>query len=108
MTPHGRVLQIPSEQACDGWCRKELDAFTAVVPTSETGLALMANDVWFDGYAVAGFEGGDRWVNGKDCAGGFVTEDVCVLYNHGSNAALDMVLVTNCICVSNKHTACQK
>ena len=48
---------------------------------------MAADDVRFDGDAVAGGERGDGGVGGEDDAGGFVAEDVGVCYDHGADAA---------------------
>ena len=48
---------------------------------------MAADDVRFDGDAVAWGEVRDGGVGGEDDAGGFVAEDVCVCYDHGADAA---------------------
>jgi hypothetical protein len=58
------------------------------VAAYEAGLAFAADDVWFDGYAIAWLEVCDGGVAGHYCTGGFVAEHVGVFYYHGANAAL--------------------
>ena len=87
MAPDGRVVYIAAEQAVEGRGRGELHFFAAVVAAGEAGLAFVADDVRFDGDAVAHLEGRDRGVHGQDHAGGFVAENVRVFYDHGADAA---------------------
>ena len=82
------MFEVSAQQASDGRCGEELHAFAAVVAACEAGFAFVADDVWFDGYAVAGFERGDGGVDGEDCPSGFVAEDMGVFYDHGADAAL--------------------
>jgi hypothetical protein len=82
------VLEVAAQQPCDGRRREELHALAPVVAACEAGLALAADDVGFDGDTVARLEVRDGGVACHDCAGGFMAENVSVLYDHGSNAAL--------------------
>jgi len=121
VAPHGWVLEVAAEQAGDGWCGQKLNALASVVAACEAWLAFAADDVGFDGYAVAGLEVRDGFVAGHDCAGGFVAEDVGIFYDHGSDAALEMELaLVRSLCSfgsfllpskpqgHGKRTACQK
>lgn len=47
----------------------------------------MAGDVGLDCDAVAGLEGGDGGVDGEDCAGRFMAEDLVGFYYHRPDAA---------------------
>jgi hypothetical protein len=92
VAPHGRVREVAAQETCDGRRGEELHLLAAVVAARETRLALVADDVWLDGDAVADFEGGDGGMHSENCAGGFVAEDVCVFDDHGTDAALDVEL----------------
>ena len=56
MTPLGRVVDVSSQEAIDGGCRQETHLQAAVVAAREAGFALIADEVWFDGDAVASFK----------------------------------------------------
>jgi hypothetical protein len=90
VAPHSWVLEVPAQEASDWWRRQKLHAFAAVVASCQARLALVANDVGLDGYAVPGFERRDGGVYGHDHSSGFVAENVRVLDNHGADAALEM------------------
>lgn len=87
MTPYRRVVDVASQQPGNGRRGAELDFFAAVVAASQAGFAFAADDVGFDGDAVADTVGGDGGVGGDDDAGGLVAEDVRVGYDHGTDAA---------------------
>lgn len=93
MTPFGRVFQVAAEQTIVRGRGEELDRYAAVVAASEARLAVEARNVGFDGYAVAGLQGGDGGAHGENCAGGFVTQDVRVFDYHGAYAALRFLSV---------------
>lgn len=56
VAPHGWVLEVAAQQAGNGRGRQEKHSLTTVVATGKAGLALAADDVGLDGYAVAGLE----------------------------------------------------
>lgn len=87
MAPDGRVVDVAAEEAVDGRGGEEAHVEAAVVAAREAGFACVADDVGFDGDAVAGDEVRDGWVRGEDHAGGFVAQDVRVCYDHGADAA---------------------
>ena len=87
VAPDGRVVDVAPEEAVDGRGGEEAHVEAAVVAAREAGFALVADDVGFDGDAVAGLEVRDGRVRGEDYAGGFVAEDVGVCYDHGADAA---------------------
>lgn len=87
MAPDGRVVDVAAEEAVDGGRGEEAHVEAAVVAAREAGFALVADDVGFDGDAVAGLEVRDGRVRGEDDAGGFVAEDVRVCHDHGADAA---------------------
>ena len=87
VAPDGRVVDVAAEEAVDGRGGEEAHGEAAVVAAREAGLAVAADDVRFDGDAVAGAEGGDGGVRGEDDAGGLVAEDVRVCHDHGADAA---------------------
>ena len=68
VAPDGRVVDVAAEEAVDGRRGKEAHGEAAVVAAREAGLAVAADDVRFDGDAVAGREGCDRGVRGEDNA----------------------------------------
>lgn len=88
VAPHSRVLQVATQQAGDWWCGKELDRLAAVVATCQAGLALVADDVWFDRDAVANLEVCDRFVNSHYNSRGLVTENVGIFNDHRTDASL--------------------
>lgn len=87
MAPDGGVVNVAAEEAVDGRGGEEAHVEAAVVAACEAGFAGVADDVGFDGDAVAGAEVRDGGVRGEDDAGGFVAEDVRVCYDHGADAA---------------------
>ena len=87
VAPNGRVVDVAPQEAVDGGRGEETHVEAAVVAAREAGFALVADDVRFDGDAVAGLEVRDRGVRGQDDAGGFVAEDVRVGDDHGADAA---------------------
>ena len=87
MAPDGRVVDVASQEAVDGRGGQETHVQAAVVAAREAGLAVVADEVGFDGDAVAALEMRDGGVRGEDYAGGFVTEDVVVCHDHGADAA---------------------
>ena len=87
MAPDGRVVDVATKQAVEGGGRGEHDFLAAVVAAGEAGFAFVADDVGFDGDAVAHFEVFDRGVDGENDAGGFVAEDVGVFDDHGADGA---------------------
>lgn len=56
VAPHGWVLEIAAQQAGDGRGGQEENTLAAVVAARKAGLTFAADDVGFDGYAVAGLE----------------------------------------------------
>lgn len=99
VAPHGRVFEVAAQKSSNRRCGEELDALAAIVAAGQAGLAFVADDVGFDGNAVAGFERRDGRVDGEDGAGGLVTEDVRVFDDHGADAALmqPLALLTSCM-----------
>ena len=87
MAPDSGVIHVATQQAVEGGRRGEFDFFAAVVAAGETGFAFVADDVRFDGDAVADLEVRDGGMHGEDDAGGFVAEDVGVFDDHGADAA---------------------
>ena len=87
MAPFGRVVDVSSQEAIDGRCGQETHLQAAVVAACEAGFALIADEIRFDGNAVAGLEVRHGGVRGQDHAGGFVTKDMCVRYDHGADAS---------------------
>ena len=87
VAPDGRVVDVAAQEAVDGRGGEEAHGEAAVVAACEAGFAVAADDVRFDGDAVAEGEVGDGGVRGEDDAGGFVAEDVGVCHDHGADAA---------------------
>lgn len=87
VAPHGRVVDVAAQEAVHGRRGQEAHVEAAVVAARQAGFARVADDVRFDGDAVAGLEVRDGGVRGEDDAGGFVAEDVGVRYHHGADAA---------------------
>lgn len=87
VAPDGWMVDVAAEEAVDGRGGEEAHVEAAVVAAGQAGFALVADDVGFDGDAVADLEVFDRGVLGDDDAGGFVAEDVIVCYDHGADAA---------------------
>ena len=87
VAPDGRVVDVAAEEAVDGRGREEAHREAAVVAARQAGFAVAADDVRFDGDAVADGEGRDGGVRGEDDARGFVAEDVRVCDDHGADAA---------------------
>ena len=56
MAPFGRVVDVSSQEAIDRGCRQETHLQAAVVAAREAGFAFIADEIWFDGDAVAGFK----------------------------------------------------
>ena len=81
------MVDVSSQKAIDGGCGQETHVQAAVVAAREAGFALVADEIRFDGNAVAFFEVRDGGVRGQDHTGGFVTEDMCVRYDHGADAS---------------------
>lgn len=52
----------------------EPQSLTNIIASLFTSIAFFAGDTDFEGYAIAGFEGGDGGADGGDDAGGFVAE----------------------------------
>lgn len=112
VAPHGWVLEVAAQQTGDGGRREEEHALAAIVAAGKTGLAFAADDVGFDGYAVAGLEVRDGRMARHDSAGGFMAKHMRVFDNHGTNAALCSSQFSFPIDTrftrGKKHTACQK
>ena len=87
VAPDGRVVDVAAEEAVDRRRREEAHREAAVVAARQARFAVAADDVRFDGDAVADGEGGDRGVRGEDDTRGFVAEDVRVCDDHGADAA---------------------
>lgn len=87
MAPDCGVIDVAAEQAVDGRGGEEAHVEAAVVAAGEAGLALVADDVGFDGDAVAKLEVRDGRVLGQNDAGGFVAEDVGAGDDHGADTA---------------------
>jgi hypothetical protein len=64
-----------------------LYVYASVVLSSQARFALIADDVWLDGHAVADLVGFDGWVFGNDDSGGFVAEDVVAFDDHWAYAS---------------------
>ncbi len=56
VAPDGRVVDVSPQEAVDGRGGQETHVQAAVIAACEAGFALVADDVRFDGDAVAGFE----------------------------------------------------
>ena len=87
VAPDGGVVDVAAQEAVDGRGGEEAHGEAAVVAAREAGFAVAADDVRFDGDAVARGEVRDGGVGGEDDAGGFVAEDVRVCHDHGADAA---------------------
>ena len=68
VAPDGRVVDVAAEEAVDGRGGEEAHGEAAVVAAREAGFAVAADDVRFDGDAVAGGEVRDGGVGGEDDA----------------------------------------
>lgn len=58
------MVDVSSQEAVDRWCRQETHFQATIVAARETGFALIADEVRFNGDAVSGFEVGNRGVRG--------------------------------------------
>ena len=67
------MIDVSAKKTRNWWCREELHFLASIVATCQARLALVTDDVGFDGNAVAWFEVGDGGMDGEDCAGRFVT-----------------------------------
>lgn len=67
MAPCCGVVDVSTEEPGHGWRGKKEHFVAAVVAACEAGFAFTADDVGFDGDAVAYFEGG---YGGADCCDG--------------------------------------
>lgn len=88
VAPDGRVVDVAAQQAGDGRRAAELDRLASVVFACQAGFALAADDVGFDGDAVADVVRFDRRVFGHHDTGGFVAEHVRVFHDHGADGAV--------------------
>ena len=50
------MIDVSSQQAINRWCRQETHVQATVVAACEARFTLIADDVWFNGDAVAGLE----------------------------------------------------
>ena len=87
VAPDGRVVDVAAEQAVDGRRGEERNLFTSIVSAREAGFASVADDIGFDGDAVAGFEVRYARVGCDHSASRFVTENVIPLDDHRADAA---------------------
>jgi hypothetical protein len=56
MAPDSGVVDISAEEAWDWRGREELYLLAPVIPAREAWLALVADDVGFDGHAISNLE----------------------------------------------------
>lgn len=80
------MVDISAKETGHRWGGEEEDLLATIVATCKTGLTLVADDIGFDGNAIARLEVCDRRVDCEDCSCGFVTEDVIICNYHGPNA----------------------
>ena len=66
------MVDVAAEEAVDGRGGEESHVVATVVAACKAGLAGVAYQARFNGYAVADLEVFDAGVDGEDLAGGFV------------------------------------
>jgi hypothetical protein len=81
------VVDISAKKAGKRWGRQELDFLATIVSSSETWLALVADDVGLNSDSVSYFEMLNRRVNFQHNARRFVSKDMSISNDHRTNAA---------------------
>lgn len=56
VTPHGRVVDVSSQQSRHRWCREKFNIGAPVVSSVEAWFAGHARNIWLDCDPVAGLE----------------------------------------------------
>ncbi len=68
--------------------REEGHLLTAIVPSSQARLAVVADQARLNGNPIAGLEVSDRGMGCENDSGRLVAEDVVVCHDHGPNRTM--------------------
>jgi len=81
------MVDVSSKKSMNWWGGEELDVHTSVISACQAWLTFVADNIGFNCNSISNLKMSHRRVNGKDYTCRFVTENVCICYDHGPDTS---------------------